>query len=323
MSALWSFLSDSPSLSATDCQLIPLPSLGVLSLAGPESAKFLQGQATTDFREVEKGRVLPGAICSLKGRVLFSFIASPKLTDIDLVIPNDQLTDALTHLKKYAIFSKTQLSDAREQRALLGIQGTQATAAVQALFTSIPEIGTTAHDEQGRWVARLAEHRFLVSLPAATIQDDWQLLHAKGQHSAESAWWLEEVTAGRATIFAESRDVFQPQELNYPAIEGVSYNKGCYTGQEIVARLYFRGKLKQRLYRASLNASEPIGEERGIYAGDTHVGDVVIFAQHNGRAELLAIIKNKAVTEALTLGISGHALTIQTLPYELPAEKEE
>lgn len=325
MSTLWSFLTLPTTFSAdsTQTQLIPLVSLATLSLTGSESAKFLQGQCTTDFREVEKGRVLPGAICSLKGRVLYSFIAVPQGENISLILPGDQINDALTHLKKFAIFSKTKLDNAGEQQALVGLTGDNAQALVKQLLGEAPQIGEVRHGGNGRWVTALSDKRFLLSIPAELLQNDWKTLSANTTPAAETAWQLADIAAGYATITSSTRDLFQPQELNYPALEAVSYTKGCYTGQEIVARLYFRGKLKQRLYRFSVAKDVSSITERGIFSGETHVGDVVTLAGNNHHGELLAIVKNKAINDSLTLGKEGAALQLLTLPYVLDADKEE
>lgn len=327
MNTLWStLLPDTPSLPASAGQttLIPLPSLAELTLTGPESAKFLQGQATTDFREIEKGRVLPGAICSLKGRVLFSFIAMQTGDTLRLILPADQLADALAHLKKYAIFSKTELQDARTHTALLGITGDAASQQVSSLLGKAPALGEALQDDQGRWAAGVGESRYLLGIGTNSLTADWEQLKKNGQVSSESVWWAADIAAGHATVFAAARDLFQPQELNYPALEGVSYNKGCYTGQEVVARLYFRGKLKQRLYRLEANSSETPAAGSGIFAGDARVGDVVMAASVEGKTGLLAIVKNKAMAAGgLTLGDNGNALTPLPLPYALPTEKEE
>lgn len=324
MSTPWSFLAAPtaiPDDSAT--ALIPLPSLAELTLTGPESAKFLQGQVTTDIREVEKGRVLPGAICSLKGRVLFSFTAIPDGENLRLVLPADQIADALAHLKKYAVFSKTQLQDNRDSRALLGLQGPAARAQVLRLLGNAPVPGSALHDTQGRWAMALDDTRYLIGLPATTLEADWKTLATEAEPASETLWWSAEIQAGRATVFTAARDLFQPQELNYPALEGVSYNKGCYTGQEVVARLYFRGKLKQRLYRlsADTNVAPAIGS--GIFSGESLVGDVVMAASVGNHSELLAIVKNRAIADNLTLGEAGPALRVLPLPYALPADKEE
>lgn len=300
--------------------LIPLPALAVIQLTGPESLKFMQGQATTDFREVEKGRVLRGGICSLKGRLLFSFIAVPQGENVALVLPADQLEAALTHLKKYAVFSKTQLT--ASPLALLGVSGPDAEAQVHALLGQVPGPEQALQSADGRWALRIgAENRFLVALPAAALQAHWPDIQKA--LAGESRWWAAEIQAGLATVFAASRDLFQPQELNLHALEAVSYNKGCYTGQEVVARLYFRGKLKQRLYHLRSNAQGALPGS-SIHAGSAHVGDVVMSCTHDGLLELLAVVKNTAVRDqALSYGENGPALVEIPLPYALPSDKEE
>lgn len=310
-----------PSTPAPDAALLPLPGLGLLTLTGPESVKFLQGQTTTDFREVERGRVLPGAVCSLKGRVLFSFIAVPRGEDIVLVLPVDQLEAAQAHLGKFAVFSKIRLADISAQVALLGVTGAQALLAQLGL--AVPAPGAVTEGADGAWATRvLADERYLVALPSETLAAHWDALRAAAPVGAESQWWAADIRAGFATVFAATRDLFQPQELNYPSLEAVSYNKGCYTGQEVVARLYFRGKLKQRLYRLEADSAKP-GNGR-VLAGDTPVGDVVMAAADGEGQALLAVVKNVAAREGgLRWGEGGPALALRDLPYALPAEKEE
>ncbi len=326
MTTPWTeLLKDSPANPvgfAGSAALIPLPSLAVLTLTGPDSLKFLQGQATTDFRDVEKGLVRRGAICSLKGRVLYSFIAIPDGENVALVLPADQLEAAYTHLKKYAVFSKTTLADASSTLAVLGIAGPDAAAPVTTLAGATPEREAVARAEDGTLAIRIAdESRFLLVVPAAKLTAQWP--QNRLPVAAESHWWAAEIRAGLATIFAATRDLFQPQELNYHAIAAVSYNKGCYTGQEVVARLYFRGKLKQRLYSLRGKAST-LSESGEIFAADSHVGDVVMSALTQGQLDILAVVKNTAAREqALTLADKNTALSVQPLPYALPAEKEE
>lgn len=312
-----------PSTPAPGAALLPLPTLGLLTLTGPESVKFLQGQTTTDFREVEKGRVLPGAVCSLKGRVLFSFIAVPLGETVALVMPVDQLEAAQAHLGKFAVFSKTRLADVTAQVALLGVTGAQAEAQLAQLGLAVPAPGAVTEGTDGAWAARvLADARYLVALPAETLAARWTALRTAAPAGSESQWWAADIRAGFATVFAATRDLFQPQELNYPSLEAVSYNKGCYTGQEVVARLYFRGKIKQRLYRLEADSAPP-GNGR-VLAGEVPVGDVVMTAPDGAGQAVLAVVKNLAAREgSLRWGEDGPALALHDLPYPLPAEKEE
>lgn len=326
MNTPWTaLLTDIPAMPVDLSQhnaFIPLPALAVLSLTGPESSKFLQGQATTDFREVEKGRVLRGGICSLKGRLLFSFIAIPDGENVALVLPADQLEAALTHLKKYAVFSKTKLVDERSSLAVLGLAGPSAGTYVAALAGAVPAPDAAVRGSEGVIAVRIAqEERYLLIVPSEKLAATWPDVTLPT--APESQWWAAEIQAGLATVFADKRDLFQPQELNFHAIEAVSYNKGCYTGQEVVARLYFRGKLKQRLYH--LQGKQP-QEKAGtaIFSEDKQVGDEVMSATVNGQIELLAVVKNTAAQAGrLLLGENGIPLVTQSLPYSLPADKEE
>jgi folate-binding protein YgfZ len=287
--------------------------------------KFLQGQTTTDFREVEKGCVLPGAICSLKGRVLFSFIAVPEGENVTLVLPAEQVGATLTHLKKYAVFSKTRVEDTSSNHALLGIVGQQTDTLLEKLGIQPPAARASSRTAEGTWASRLFnENRCLVALPASRLVETWLELQESAEVAMEDLWWAEDIKSGFATVFASGRDLYQPQELNYPALQGVSYNKGCYTGQEVVARLHFRGKLKQRLYRLETSTVAK-AEAAEIFAGGAQVGEVVMAAEiAGGRSAMLAILKNAAALSGnLSLGEDGPTLQLQELPYELSAEKEE
>lgn len=326
MSFDWSALPTplSADLAPADVPLVimPLSGLACLQVSGPDSYKFLQGQCTTDFREVEQGKVLPGAICSLKGRALFTFLAVPSTGAVYLLLPQDQLADAYTHLKKYSIFSKVTLT-ADSEAPLLGVMGTDSSSALNKLLNAVPAAGQSSTSE-GIVTATLTNDRYLLVLPAAQTETAaTKLLAMQALVAPETTWHLADIRAGLAHVRAANRDQFQPQELNYPALSGVSYTKGCYTGQEVVARLHFRGKLKQRLYRLSADARA--SAETRIYAGEDHVGDVVNMAiSEDNRIELLAVVKNAAIRNgALTLGEQGPVLHVQDLPYSLDADKEE
>lgn len=322
----WSALPASPSTdtapAGASLVITPLPGLASLQVSGPDCYTFLQGQCTTDFREVEQGKVLPGAICSLKGRVLFSYLAVPSGDTVYLLLPQDQLADAHAHLKKYSIFSKVTLTAAGEV-PLLGVRGSSSASVLSSLLQAMPAVGQSSTSE-GIVTAALTADRYLLVLSTEQAERlTTQLLSKQALMTSENDWHLADIRAGIAHVQAATRDQFQPQEINYPALSGVSYNKGCYTGQEVVARLYFRGKLKQRLYL--LSAEGQASGETGIYAGEQRVGDVVNMARSgDNHIELLAVVKNAAVSNsAITLGQQGPALHVQNLPYPLDSDKEE
>jgi folate-binding protein YgfZ len=348
MTTLWNTFPIKPAFmrdTATQTVFIPLPSVGLLGFTGPESMKFLQGQTTTDFREVAMGRVMRGSVCSLKGRVLYSYIAIPNGDDVQLLLPDDQLESAFIHLKKYAVFSKTQLHDQRATHALMGVLGPEAEQEVAHLFGAAPAPDQVIHSVDGRWVCRMGqESRFLLVFPAEALMIHWNDLSTRCI-AEESVWWLAEIHAGQATIFAATRDIFQPQELNFHATGAVSYQKGCYVGQEVVARLYFRGKLKQRLYRLAGNAQDALPGS-AIFSEGQVVGHEVMSCTQNGVLEMLAVVKNAAMQmhrvshdenspapplavspsalwrSRLSYGENGPTLTDLPLPYALPADEE-
>jgi len=331
MSAAWpALLASRPAatLAPADAGLVltPLPGLASLQISGPEACKFLQGQCTTDFRDVEQGLVLPGAICSLKGRVLFTYRAILAGDTVHLVLPQDQLTDAHAHLKKFSIFSKVALSADAEAPLLLGVRGHNAATALAILATELPIQGRSVVSPAGISIAALPDaDRYLLIIPPAQAKEVLEkLLTLPAIIASESDWQLADIRAGIASVTATIRDQFQPQELNYPAVSGVSYTKGCYTGQEVVARLYFRGKLKQRLYRLTATTDAPVAGS-SIFSGEQRVGDVVMAASSgSNHCELLAIVKNTAVLNGeLALGQNGPALTVLDLPYALDIAKEE
>jgi folate-binding protein YgfZ len=242
---------------------------------------------------------------------------------VHLLLPQDQLADAHAHLKKYSIFSKVTLT-AADTIPLLGIRGSNAADTLGTLLSATTPATGLSCTSNDTVTAALAPDRFLLILSdahAPAILE--QLVAEQAVITTENDWQLVNIRAGLASVHTQTRDQFQPQELNYPALAGVSYNKGCYTGQEVVARLYFRGKLKQRLYR--LTAEGQPSDVRSIHAGEQHVGDVVNMARSGDSSiELLAVVKNTAIsTGELTLDVHGPSLRVQPLPYPLDSDKEE
>ncbi|MFN3586731.1 MAG: YgfZ/GcvT domain-containing protein, partial [Moraxellaceae bacterium] len=201
-----------PALASTDRPHVSaLPAVGVLRVEGADAYTFLQGQVTTDLREVEKGRVLPGAVCSLKGRVLFSFLAVPvSATAVWLLLPDEQAGDALLHLKKYAVFSKVTLTVGET----LAVAGLLAIGDETAAGLALPAPGMAGHDAR-LLLARVDATRCLLLGEAAALAD-W-LANAALPLVAANAWQLADIRAGLANIPSALRDRHQPQELNYPA----------------------------------------------------------------------------------------------------------
>lgn len=234
--------------------ITPLPQLGIIRVAGAEAAKFLQGQLTQDVQLMGLSEVRRAAWCSAKGRMLASFIVlKPSHDEILLICSTDLLSATLKRLSMFVMRAKCVLSDVSGDFHLCGLAG----SALTDLLQNTPE--KIANYDGVTMTLVKNPHNTLVVMPfdAASTQNTsyfpralWlapvlQALPDAPVLSLEDWNWLD-VMAGVATISAPIADAFVPQMLNYESVGGVNFKKGCYPGQEVVARSQFRGTLKRR-----------------------------------------------------------------------------
>lgn len=226
----------------------PLAHLGVIAVAGADAASFLQNQLTSDFALLRDGEARLAAWCSPKGRMLASFIGFRRTADeILLVTSRDTLAPALKRLSMFVLRSKAKLRDASAEFDLHGIAG----------------------DRQAKapWQLRRDGDAFVVSLyPADEVPRSLAVVPAGAPAPAGAPldplrWAWAEVRSGIATITAPIVEAFVPQMLNYESVGGVNFKKGCYPGQEVVARSQFRGTLKRRAYLAHCDSEMAAGQE--------------------------------------------------------------
>lgn len=316
MSAIWSSLSVQENVTnGAAVMLVPLPGESVLTVTGPDSEKFLQGQTSTDFREVTPTTSRLGCYCNLKGRATVSFRAVLWQDSYHLSVDTELLSLAKNTLQKYIIFSKAQL--ATPDIAVFGILGSEAPAFIRQHFGVCPEESDAVANTGEVALVRLpGSNRFLVLAKSEKLPELWEKLTATAPVGSTNDWRLAQIRAGESQVLAAGSEQFQPQELNLQALNGVSYNKGCYTGQEIVARLYFRGKLKQWVHRFALaaDALPAINTPLVTDAGQT-VGHVVMAAHvERGQVELLAVARHDALS-GLHLPENPSELHVLDLPY--------
>jgi tRNA-modifying protein YgfZ len=230
----------------------PLPHLGVIAVRGDDAASFLQGQLTQDFALLGASQARLAAYCTAKGRMLASFVGLRHDDgDFLLVMSRDILAPTLKRLSMYVLRAKARLRDASAEFELYGLAGAAArTADVHEPWTRVQAgsaavIGLYPADGQARglWVAPAGQ-----AAPTGT-----PLSH---EH-----WLWGEVRSGVATITAPVVEAFVPQMLNYESVGGVNFKKGCYPGQEVVARSQFRGTLKRRAYLAHSPERLQAGQE--------------------------------------------------------------
>ena len=285
---------------------------GVICASGPDAAAFLNGQLTQDMLHLDGTQARLAGYCSPKGRLLASFVAWRSADDeIALACSADLLPATLKRLSMFVLRAKCKLVDASERLALYGLAGPQADALV----------GSTAMTE---WSMVARGDVRIVRLPTVDgvsrylwIGADAPMLPAL----EASAWrWLE-VRSGLPRIVAATVDQFVPQMLNYELLGGVNFKKGCYPGQEVVARSQYRGTLKRRTYLLDGAAALQPGQEVFHSADPGQPAGMVVLAASADAERHAALVELKiAALDGGTLhagAADGPLLRPAALPYAL------
>lgn len=297
---------------------------GLLAVRGADAAKFLQGQVTCNLNYLNAGQSSLGARCTPKGRMLSSF----RVVQVDdgylLAMARELIESQQADLQKYAVFSKSKLSDESAAWVRFGLAGGDSMLNELGLQLGAASDSVTS---AGQLLAvRLSDGRAELWAPATEAEQLQGRLAALLPQAPLNDWLLAQVRAGVGQVFGATRELFIPQMINLQALGGVSFKKGCYTGQEIVARMQYLGKLKRRLQRLRLVAQElpAVGVELFSPVHGSSVGEVVLAAQAGDAIELLAVLQEDAVGDGrIHLGrTDGPTMTLLDLPYQLDADKE-
>lgn len=268
-----------------------LPHWSILQVAGIDASKFLQGQLSCDIQLATESHATLGAHCSPKGRMLSSFlIARPQADTYWLRVHADIRDSASAALGKYAVFSKARI-EPQTQLIALGIAGPDAAAMIETFAGQKPAgLYAVICVQQGVIVQLDTDaRRFECWLPAPAAQALWQ--QCSQFRAVGSAFWRWlDIRDGVATIEAGTVDTFIPQMLNYHLNGGVSFSKGCYTGQEIVARAQYRGQVKRHLLRAQAQTAAPVVGGDVVGAEGRTLGQIVgAVDRGDGYCELLLV----------------------------------
>lgn len=288
---------------------------GVLSVTGPDAAKFLQGQLTCNIDALSPERSSLGARCNAKGRVLATFRIINEADSFLLSIHISLLGILSNDLKKYAVFSKCALADHSDRWQRFGISAEP--EHIQSLGFSVPQPDTVSR-HNGQFLIGLSDKCFELWIPKIQTESMQRKLQEILTEAPLNDWQLRQIESGIGHVSEASSGLFVPQMLNLQAVGGVSFRKGCYTGQEIVARTQYLGKLKRRLYRFGLSGTSlpAPGEELFSAERKDSAGSVVLSAFSPQGAELLAVVQEDMLTEPLQTQ-DGRTLALLPLPYQL------
>lgn len=316
-----------PSQALGDCNISALGQYGFLAIEGPDSSKFLQGQTTCDWRNIDTEHAALGSYCNIKGRMVMSFIAGMRSSEAVLLrLRADTADSACSTLAKYIVFSKAKIRNATAEFIAIGVFGKRAKDHIQQ-HTGIAPAGKMMQASDGQIVVVQMDdsaERFECWVPTDAAIDLWSKLNSQATAVDSSHWEAQNIAAGLGEVCANTQDSFIPQMLNYQLIGGVSFNKGCYTGQEVVARMQYRGKLKRRLYRARIaNGNDAFTHLSGaeLFSGEDSqsIGNLVSAVSQNGETELLAVLTEDAVaSNNIHFANDTAMLEILELPYPIP-----
>jgi tRNA-modifying protein YgfZ len=293
-----------------------LDHLGVIRAHGPEAAKFLQGQLTQDFVLLGAAEARLTAFCSPKGRMLASFIGFKHAPDeILLVCSRDLLAPTLKRLSMFVMRAQVKLSDASEAFAVWGVAGEADAGLATSPWSQLNSAGGRS------WTRLYPAEGIARALCVAPIPEGETAQPPAGPELDLAHWQWLEVMSGVATITQPVVDAYVPQMVNYESVGGVNFKKGCFPGQEVVARSQFRGTLKRRAYRVEANEPMAVGQDV-FHDSDAEqpCGTVVAAAANpSGGWNAIVSMQTKAAESGqLNAGsASGPALTLLPLPYDL------
>jgi len=290
--------------------------LGALAVRGPDARAFLHAQLTNDVEHLPFDRARRAGWCSAKGRLLASFVVVPCAEGYLLQVARDLASAVAKRLAMFVLRSKLTVADVSDEYRQLGLWGAGTEARLADCGLPVPAEDLALGRAGEVAAVRVGDERLLLLGPTAQVAELERRLDLPA--GKESAWTLAEIRAGRPLIVQATQDLFVPQMVNLEAIGGIDFKKGCYPGQEIVARTQYRGQLKRRMVRARAPAGVQLAPAQDLFIDDIPgqaSGTVVSAAPADGGSELLAVVSVAAEGRVLRIAPNGAALEVLDLPY--------
>ena len=291
----------------------------LLAVAGDDAAKFLQGQLTNDVESLLEGAAQWNGWCSPKGRLLAAFLLWRRGADYLAMLPAEIAGPIAKKLSMYVLRSKVKIADVSAEMVRIGFAGKGAAVIVAREWGHTPEPMRSV-EKDGTWCIALDRERFVVLAPGDVAPALWDRLAQHATPAGAEAWEWKAIHAGIPTVVAATQDAFVPQMANFELVGGVSFRKGCYTGQEIVARTQYRGILKKRMAVVHVDGAErphPGDDVYGDTFGEQSAGTIVSAAPAPGGgfdALVVAQIEDLAKGRLRWKSPGGAALEIRSSP---------
>jgi folate-binding protein YgfZ len=300
--------------------LVPLPELGVVSVSGADAVAFLQSQVTNDVARLTPDQIQLSGYCTPKGRMLATFHQWRTEEGVFLRMPREVVASVVKRLSMFVLRAKVKVADVSDAWTTHAVLGAGSARHLNDAGLAAPDSPWTSTSTGVIRVDRMlptpdGAPRFLLTSPS-----DVPLSRASPP-DASNLWWLSEIDAAVPTVFAATQEKFVPQMINFEVLGGVDFKKGCYPGQEIVARSQYLGKLKRRMNIARVDVTDVHAAADVFHSdGAQPIGTVVMAATSpEGGSELLfeAPIDRLESGSLHLQSADGPRLTVRPLPYTL------
>lgn len=307
-----------------DCALMDLSWLGLIRVGGGDAASFLQGQVTSDTREIDATHSALSAYCTPKGRMLALFRLFQRNDALFLLLPAERLEATLKRLSLFVLMADAKLEDASDELARIAIAGECAAAMLKTYVGEPPteNNGAVTHGDITLLRSDSDRPRFIIIAPTHEMAALWAKLAENASPVDSDFWRLLDIRAAIPSVYDETAEAFVPQMANLQLIDGVSFTKGCYTGQEVVARMQYLGKLKRRMYPGHIDTDTVPEPGTPLYSEKSQSGQgsgkiVDAVAGDRGGVEALVIAEIAAVEQGpLHVGDeSGPVIELGEPPY--------
>jgi tRNA-modifying protein YgfZ len=304
----------------------PLPDLGLIAVTGEDAASFLHTQLTNDVQNLTTGQARLAGYCSPKGRLQATFLMWKSGDSIFLQLPRDMQAALQKRLQMFVMRAKAKLADVTDAYVTLGLAGNAVAATLAPWFPTLPDAPYAKIDNQHGSLIRVTDansaprYQWITS-PAIAIAA-WPSLSSSLQAVGAQAWRLSEIQAGIPQITVPTQEQFVPQMINFEVVGGVNFKKGCYPGQEIVARSQYLGKLKRRAVLASVEAID-IAAATEVFSSndpDQPCGMIVNAEADSAHSSSCLLEIKLAALDSGTIhlgSVNGAQLQVQALPYSI------
>lgn len=298
--------------------------MGVITVHGDDAETFLQSQLSNDISLVDDAMSQLSAFCTPKGRILGLMRVFRSGDTYHLRLPLDTLDAALQRLRMYVLRADVTLEDATENFLRMGVSGDRAADLLADAGVTVPGAHNGVARSDGNTVIAVPGIHPRFELYATDLKSAKSLWNGLNVHAApvgEAVWRLLDIQAGIPNIFAATAEMFVPQMTNLQLVDGVSFQKGCYPGQEIVARMQYLGTLKRRMYLGRIDRDAPArpGDEIFSRADSVQSAGRIVDAQpHPDGGQLALAVLQIQAAEAGDLHLDnpdGASFAVQALPY--------